>query len=83
MNDSNDNTDATNGGLVDRFLDAEGVARWFSARGRPTTKRQVYRLAEAGWPIVKVGGKFLARPSALEHHIACEEIRATARRRRA
>ena len=83
MNDSNDITDATNGGLVDRFLDAEGVAQWFTERGRPTTKRQVYRLAEDGWPIIKIGGKLLARASALENHIAVEEIKAMARRRRA
>ena len=83
MNDSNDSTDATNGGLFDRFLDAEGVARWFTERGRPTTKRQVYRLAQDGWPIIRVRGKLLARASALENHIACEEIKATARRRRA
>ncbi len=83
MNDSNDITDATNGGLVDRFLDVDGIARWFTERGRPTTKRQVYRLAEDGWPILKVRGQLLARPSALENHIVCEEIKATARRRRA
>ncbi len=83
MDDSNDITDATNGGLVDRFLDVDGIARWFTERGRPTTKRQVYRLAEDGWPILKVRGKLLARPSALENHIVCEEIKATARRRRA
>ena len=83
MTDSNDSTDATNGGLVDRFLDVDGVARWFTERGRPTTKRQVYRLAEDGWPIVKVRGKLLARASALENYISCREIEATARRRRA
>ena len=73
---------ATNDRPVDIFLDVAGLAAWFSERGRPTSKRQIYRLAEAGWPIFKIGGKLSARVSALENHIACEEIRATARRRR-
>ncbi len=75
--------DARHGGPVDRFLDVDGVARWFTERGRPMTARQVYRLAEAGWPILKVGGKLLARASALQNHIICQEIKATTRRRRA
>ncbi len=73
---------AANDRPVDFLLDIDGIREFFSARGRPMSKRQAYRLAEAGWPIFKIGGRLTARVSALENHIACEEIRATARRRR-
>ena len=73
---------AANDRPVDIFLDVYGVAAWFTERGRPTSKRMVYRLAEAGWPIFKIGGRLLARESALQNHIECQELKATARRRR-
>ncbi len=73
---------AANDRPVDLLLDVDGIAEFFSARGRPMSKRQAYRRAEAGWPIFKLAGRLTARVSALENHIVCEEIRATARRRR-
>ncbi len=72
----------TNDRPVDFLLDIDGIREFFSARGRPMSKRQAYRLAESGWPIFKIGGRLTARGSALENKIICEEIRATARRRR-
>ena len=55
---------AANDRPIDTFLDIGGIAEWFSARGRPMSKRQAYRLAEAGWPIFKIAGRLSSRPTA-------------------
>lgn len=61
---------------VEKLLDVNGIAEWFSARGFPMKRSGVYRLVGDGWPVVKVRGKLIGRPSALERHLTVLEVRA-------
>jgi hypothetical protein len=61
---------------ADLAVGAEAIAQdCFNGK---LTPRQVYRLAERGWPIFRIQGKLAARPSAIQAEMTRRETAAGA-----